>query len=68
MAELWPTQRVGSTGQDVRTVQYLTAVHGHPVVVDGVFGPATEAAVRAAQSAAGLDPDGVVGPATWPAL
>ena len=34
---------------------------------DGVFGDRTIAATRAAQTAAGLRPDGVVGPDTWAA-
>jgi nucleoid-associated protein YgaU len=38
------------------------------VSVDGVFGPATENAVKQFQGDAGLDDDGIVGPDTWGAL
>ncbi|HEX2705885.1 MAG TPA: peptidoglycan-binding protein [Candidatus Lustribacter sp.] len=68
MATPWPTQQLGSTGEDVRTVQYLVAVHGHPVAVDGQFGPVTRAAVKAFQASKGLGADGVVGNLTWSAL
>jgi peptidoglycan hydrolase-like protein with peptidoglycan-binding domain len=38
------------------------------LVVDGVFGPVTETAVKEFQQGAGLVVDGVVGPLTWAAL
>lgn len=68
MAATWPVHQVGSTGEDVRTVQYLLAVHGHTVTVDGQFGPATKSAVTAFQSSKGLGADGIVGNNTWDAL
>ena len=64
----WPLENQGSTGEDVKTVQYLVTAHGHPTGVDGDFGPATKAAVQAFQSSRGLSADGVVGPQTWPQL
>lgn len=65
---------LGSTGQGVEVLQYyLRYVAGFlptvpSVEVDGVFGPATERAVRAFQEAYGLSPDGVVGLVTWDRL
>ena len=50
------------------TVQYLLRARGQDLAVDGIFGPATDAAVRAFQQQEGLAADGIVGPATWPAL
>jgi peptidoglycan hydrolase-like protein with peptidoglycan-binding domain len=58
-----PTLRRPSTGEIVKQVQAKVGV-----VVDGNFGPKTEAAVRAFQRDHGLVPDGIVGPKTWAAL
>ena len=46
-------------------IQELCTVRGQKTLVDGDFGGGTEQAVRAIQRAAGLAPDGVVGPAVW---
>jgi chitosanase len=51
-------------GEDVRAVQRALRRAGVTVKVDGVFGPATEAAVKAYQVQKGLTSDGIVGPAT----
>jgi peptidoglycan hydrolase-like protein with peptidoglycan-binding domain len=64
----WPVNRRGDEGHPILTLQELLRAHGHPVVVDGDFGPATEAAVRAVQTSRGLTADGIVGPQTWPAV
>ncbi|WP_418275220.1 peptidoglycan-binding domain-containing protein [Isoptericola jiangsuensis] len=58
--ELIVTVRRGDDGQAVRAVQVLLGV-----TVDGVFGPATESAVRGFQSTFAPPSDGVVGPITW---
>ncbi|MGI9023026.1 MAG: M64 family metallopeptidase [Acidimicrobiales bacterium] len=64
-----PTLRRGATGQAVRNLQGLLLAHGHdPRGIDGIFGPGTEAAVRAFQRQAAIAVDGVVGPQTWGAL
>ncbi len=66
--------RLGSSGQDVITLQYLLNVAAEfnsaipAPVQDGNFGIETGQAVAAFQSTAGLFPDGIVGPLTWQAL
>ena len=62
----WPVTRNGDQGHPVLTLQELLRAHGHAIAVDGVFGPVTEAAVRAVQTAAHVTVDGIVGPQTWP--
>ena len=63
--------RRGASGRAVRELQYyLYLMHTYnpslpSVNIDGNFGAATEAAVRAFQRSAGLTADGVVGRATW---
>jgi len=55
--------RVGSTGSAVRTLQTnLNKVMGSGLVVDGDFGPKTEAAVEAFQRRYGITVDGEYGP------
>lgn len=62
---------VGDTGEKVRLLQYMLSVlSAHissipPVTVDGVYGPATRAAVLAAQRRFGLPETGTVGTQTW---
>jgi peptidoglycan hydrolase-like protein with peptidoglycan-binding domain len=64
-----PTIHPGATGDVVRRAQRaLRRTPNLGLVVDGVFGPATETAVKQFQSGAGLAPDGIVGPGTWHAL
>jgi peptidoglycan hydrolase-like protein with peptidoglycan-binding domain len=64
----WPAVRKGHREHPVQTLQYLLRARGQNLTVDGVFGPVTEAAVRAFQTSKGLTVDGIVGPQTWPAL
>lgn len=56
---------IGDRGAAVADLQKkLSQVLSMEIVADGIFGPATRAAVVAFQSANGLTPDGVVGPTT----
>lgn len=63
-----PQIRQGATGAAVRTAQGLCIARGHLVIVDGIFGPATAAAIRDVQAAARISIDGIIGPRTWPVL
>ena len=58
----------GSEGADVNALQTLLIGYGFSCGsygTDGDFGKATDNAVRSYQKAAGLEVDGIVGPATW---
>jgi Putative peptidoglycan-binding domain-containing protein len=55
---------MGDRGAEVVTLQKALNRRGEDLEVDGIFGPATRAAVVAFQARNGLHPDGVVGPLT----
>jgi hypothetical protein len=58
----------GDHGRTTAWVQWRLRTLGHDIVIDGDFGPQTDAAVRAFQAAHGLEVDGRVGPMTRSAL
>jgi peptidoglycan hydrolase-like protein with peptidoglycan-binding domain len=64
----FPLVKEGDKNHPVQTLQYLLRAHGDVVMVDGIFGVRTEAAVRTFQSSRNLTVDGVVGVNTWSAL
>jgi peptidoglycan hydrolase-like protein with peptidoglycan-binding domain len=64
----WPLVKRGDDHFPVRSLQDLLCARRHPVAVDGIFGPKTEAAVKKFQQSAGLSADGRVGRLTWPRL
>jgi peptidoglycan hydrolase-like protein with peptidoglycan-binding domain len=64
----WPVVQNGNQGHPIRTLQFLLRAHGHNLTVDGMFGPATEAAVKAFQAGKGMTADGIMNPQTWSAL
>lgn len=65
-----PTKNLknGSTGNGVRWLQYELNWRGYGLVIDGIFGKNTEAAVRSFQNRSSLVCDGIVGPKTRAAL
>ena len=66
-----PTLRRGDKGEWVSVLQTKLLLRGYDLGkagVDGSYGKATEAAVRAFQMDAGLTQDGICGKKTWAAL
>lgn len=67
----FPTIRKGSRGQYVTLAQTKLIQQGYDVGrsgADGIFGTATEAALKMFQANHGLKQDGICGPLTWAAL
>jgi peptidoglycan hydrolase-like protein with peptidoglycan-binding domain len=64
----WPVVQNGSQGHPIRTLQFLLRAHGHTLTVDGIFGPATEAAVKAFQTSKGMTADGIMNAKSWSTL
>ena len=64
----YATIREGDTGPWVELLQNALTLRRFPVQIDGDFGPETAAAVRAFQTRAQIEVDGVVGVETWGAL
>ncbi|WP_206455144.1 N-acetylmuramidase domain-containing protein [Aurantimonas marina] len=56
--------RRGERGEAVRRLQTALGGHGHRLTIDGIFGPATEAALQAFQRDRGLAANGVSDVAT----
>jgi peptidoglycan hydrolase-like protein with peptidoglycan-binding domain len=61
-----PTLKIGSDGPAVSELQAALKLLGYYIgAVDGVYQESTAIAVSQFQQAAGLNPDGIAGPATW---
>ena len=64
-----PTLKKGDRNEYVRHWQMFLNLNGYNCgVADGIFGPKTEAAVKAWQKNHGLKADGIIGPKTWGSL
>jgi len=63
------TLQEGSSGAAVTAIQVILSRIVPPYLdFDGIFGPNTEASVKAFQADNDLQQDGIVGPQTWRAL
>jgi peptidoglycan hydrolase-like protein with peptidoglycan-binding domain len=69
LALVWPLVQIGARGERVISIQsFLNQRIGAGLLVDGIFGPLTQAAVIRFQRLVGLPADGQVGQMTWPRL
>lgn len=59
------TLRRGALGPQTELFQLALKRAGFPVVIDGIFGSETLAALKDFQSSSNLITDGIVGPKTW---
>ena len=64
----WPVSGRGDQDVNVCAVQYLLLAHGYTLPVDGVFGRATEEALRQFQGAHRLVASGKTNNAIWESL
>jgi hypothetical protein len=60
--------QLGDSDRCVHYIQRLLLKRGYVLTDDGDYGPRTQYVIMRFQRSNGLDPDGVVGPATWAAL
>lgn len=56
------------SGDDVKEAQKLLNKHGADIEVDGIFGPATDKAVKAFQKGMEMEQDGIIDADVWEAL
>ena len=69
LAASWTAELEDLAAEEVRGIQIsLNKLTGANLVVDGILGPATDAAIRDFQRKQGLVADGIVGPLTRAAL
>jgi peptidoglycan hydrolase-like protein with peptidoglycan-binding domain len=65
----WPEVQIGATGDAVKQAQRgLRRTPNTSLLVDGQFGPLTEAATKEFQQRAGLPVTGIINEATWAKL
>ncbi len=60
-----PIIQEGDSGWSVKALQLVLRGYQASLAVDGIFGPATRAAVVGFQALGKVTQDGIVGPVTW---